>query len=91
MEIRRITGEEVEQMESAGVVGADERVELLDGTLYRRPAITPWRAAVMMAAQEALCPLCGKDRGFDLRIQMPFAPDKFSRPTPDVSVVPGHW
>ena len=88
-EIRRWTRREYERLGEAGVFRPDERLELVNGIVYQRPAQDSWHSGTIQAAQEALRRVL--TAGFDLRIQMPLALDSLSEPVPDLAVVAGHW
>jgi Uma2 family endonuclease len=89
VEIRRWSRKEYEMLIEAEFFRPDERLELVKGIVYQRPALTSWHAATIQAAQEVLRPLFSS--GFHVRTQMALALTPDSEPVPDVSVVPGHW
>jgi Uma2 family endonuclease len=85
--IRPLTADDVIGMFTAGILGEDDRVELLHGVLTAVSRQGPPHAAVverltMWLAPAAAAGVCR------LRVQLPFAvPDPTSLPVPDVAVV----
>lgn len=87
IEIRRWTREEYHRMAESGVLSPDERVELIDGEIFRvMPQGNLHPVAIRLAA-EALRAALGK--GYDILIQMPLALEPHSEPEPDLAVVRG--
>ena len=70
-----------------GLLGEDDRVELLDGVIVAEPPMDPPHASGITCVTKALMRAVG-DRGV-VRVQAPFIADLFSVPEPDVAVVPG--
>lgn len=71
----------------AGVLQADDRVELLDGVIVAEPPMDPPHATGIAMVAEALRNAIGA-RAL-IRIQSPFIADLRSAPEPDVAVVSG--
>ncbi len=88
--LRRWTRAEYYRMAEAGLLGPDEKTELLDGEIWNkvRPVGTRHMAAVRASA-EALADAFGP--GFEIHYQTPITLSDFSEPAPDVAVVPGTW
>jgi Uma2 family endonuclease len=84
---RRFTADEVMRMAEQGILGEDERVELLDGELVVvSPQGPPHAARVMDLAQR----LGDAYRGHGhIRSQVPLEADAYSLPEPDLAVVRG--
>jgi hypothetical protein len=84
---RRWTRTEYDRLVEVGVLGRDDRVELLDGLLVvREPQGTRHVTAVLrtrLALERAFGP------GFHARPQAPVALDDTSEPEPDVAIVRG--
>ncbi len=81
----RFSREDYYRMAEAGIIGPDDRVELLDGEIYQMSPIgSPHGGVVSMldrlfqggVGQRAIC-----------RVQMPVILDDFSEPEPDLAVV----
>jgi Uma2 family endonuclease len=89
VEVRRWTRDEYERMGETGIIGPEERVELVDGEIVRMTPQGGRHARAIQAAGEALRKVL---RGaFDIRVQLPLALDPCSEPEPDISVVRGNW
>ena len=71
----------------AGVLGPEDRVELLDGLLVVREPPGGRHATVVALVRAALEKAFG--RGYYVREEKPVALDEQSEPEPDVVVVPG--
>ena len=72
-------------MAESGVLGPDERVELLDGVIYEMSPTNPRHAAAVEELADALrAALSGKAR---VRTQNPVSLDDMSDPQPDLAVV----
>jgi Uma2 family endonuclease len=87
---RRWTREQYYLMAEVGLIGPDDHVELIDGTLFERvsPQRTPHTAS-LRATEEALANAFGN--GYDIRLQLPITLEDRSEPEPDVAVVPGTY
>ncbi|MBM3268947.1 MAG: Uma2 family endonuclease [Candidatus Sericytochromatia bacterium] len=70
-----------------GVLGEDDRVELLDGDIVEMTPQSELHAATVHIVSDALRQAFGA--GFAVRVQSPVALDDRSEPEPDVSVVRG--
>ncbi|HXJ35521.1 MAG TPA: Uma2 family endonuclease [Candidatus Eisenbacteria bacterium] len=70
-----------------GVLGPDDRVELLDGVIVAVAPQNPWHAAVLDQVKNVLASVVG-DRA-TVRVQSPLALGPRSMPEPDVAVVAG--
>jgi Uma2 family endonuclease len=82
------TRREYERMAELGLLGPEDKVELIEGEIVTKMAsmYTPHATAVVLTAK-ALNQTFTTE--FHLRIQMPFAAGDMSEPEPDVAVVPG--
>jgi Uma2 family endonuclease len=84
---RRWTRQEFEQLGSLGFFEPEERLELLDGEIFRMTPQSSWHAtAVSLATRIAFSMY---RRGYVIRVQMPLAVDANSLPEPDVAIVSG--
>ncbi len=84
---RRWTRTEYERLVERGVLGEDERLELLDGALVVREPQGSRHGAAVAALSVLLARAFGT--GFHVRPQLPVALDPSSEPEPDVVVVSG--
>jgi Uma2 family endonuclease len=87
IQLRRWTRAEYEQLGELGVLGPDERVELIDGEIVNMPPQHSRHATGVRLAEDALRAAYGA--GFDVRAQLPLALGPYSEPEPDVAVVRG--
>jgi Uma2 family endonuclease len=85
---RRFTAHEVQRMVDCGVLGEDEHVELIDGTLVVREPQGPWHASTLHALAHRLQALV-EPAGAHVRAQVPLAIGPDSLPEPDLAVVRG--
>ena len=76
-----------DQMIDVGLLGGDDKVELLDGLLVAQGWQSPIHAMVVRLARAALKEAFA--RRYHLREETPIALDRVSEPEPDISVVPG--
>jgi Uma2 family endonuclease len=83
--IRRFTVDEYYRMAEAGILHADERVELLDGVVVVRAANGPPHASTTATIGDALRDAL--DRSVAVREQLPVRLDVSWEPEPDVAVV----
>lgn len=83
----QISAAEYLRLVEAGVLDADDRVELLGGVIVAMPPPGPAHATVTMLAAEALRRAIGS-RGA-VRTQLPLALGLWSMPEPDIAIVPG--
>jgi Uma2 family endonuclease len=78
---------EYERLVECGLLGPDDKIELIDGRMiFREPEGSPHTVAIqltMAALQRAFGP------GWNVRQPSPIALDDDSEPEPDVAVVPG--
>ena len=88
----RLTVVDYHRLGEAGILGADDRVELLEGQLVDMSPIGPRHAFVVEALTEALVTAVAGRAG--VRPQNPIILDDRSEPQPDFAVVrrraPGH-
>lgn len=89
VEVKRWTREEYQRLVQAGVLGEDDRVQLVAGELVQMAPQGAAHAAAISAVSEALRGLFGE--GSHVRIQLPLALGPDSEPEPDVAVVEGSW
>jgi len=82
---RRFTVDEYHRMAEVGILGEDDRVELLDGEIVEMSPIGSRHAAAVTRLQRLLGRLAG-DRAI-VRVQQPVRLDSYSEPEPDVAVV----
>lgn len=76
-----------ERLVDAGILGENDRVELLDGLLVVREPQGSLHAMAVLLARTALERAFG--RGYHVREEKPVALDNLSEPEPDVVVVRG--
>jgi Uma2 family endonuclease len=81
-----ITVAEYHRMGELGIIGPDERVELLDGKLIPMPPIGPEHAYTVTSLNERLV-LQFAERA-SVRVQLPVALDDCSEPQPDFTLCP---
>ncbi|MBF0524379.1 MAG: Uma2 family endonuclease [Deltaproteobacteria bacterium] len=88
-QVRQWTRQEYEKMVPAGIFHPEERLELIEGDIYRLTPQSSLHATTVRAVEKMLTQLiCGD---YDVRGQMPLALDMDSEPEPDVAVVPGNF
>ena len=85
--LRRWTRTEYDRLITHGVLGEDERIELLDGILVVREPQAARHSAALVALEQTLTGAFGP--GFHVRPQLPLALDDSSEPEPDAVVVRG--
>lgn len=83
---RRFTADEVIRMAEAGILGRDDRVELLEGELVVVPPQGPQHAAEAVDLQVRLRLY---EPGAHIRPQLPLAGSSEDLPEPDIAVVRG--
>lgn len=83
----RYTAERYFQLVDEGLLGPDDRVELLEGVIVAMAPHSPPHASAITRVQHALARVIG-DRGV-LRVQLSFAAGAHSVPEPDLLVAPG--
>lgn len=81
---RRFTVEEYERMGQVGILGEDDRVELLDGEIVTMSPIGPYHASVVDIVAEELILALGRRAA--VRVQNPVRLPPRSEPQPDVVV-----
>ena len=89
VQVKRWTRDEYERLAQAGVLGEDDRVQLIAGELVQMGPQGASHAAAISAVADALRGLFGK--GNHVRVQLPLALGPDSEPEPDVAVVEGSW
>lgn len=82
---KRFTTDEYEQIIAAGVIGEDDRLELLEGEIVEMRPIGPSHSGCVLRLTELLYRMQAPD--IMVRVQDPIRLDKFSVPQPDISVV----
>jgi Uma2 family endonuclease len=87
VELRLWTRAEYERLAESGILTEDDRVELIDGVIYKLTAQKSGHANTVDVAQETLRDAFG--RGYRVRVQLPMALGEASEPEPDVAVVAG--
>jgi len=87
VEPRRWTRQEYEQLASMSFFDSEERLELIDGEIFRMSPQSTWHATATGKANEVRRKLY--PHGHHTRVQMPFAADEQSIPEPDVALVVG--
>ncbi len=88
VQLRPITVSDLDRMVAEGILGEDDRVELLDGVLVMMSPQSPEHSAVLMALF-AQIGVVGLENGFQVATQVPLEVDQpASRPEPDFALVP---
>jgi Uma2 family endonuclease len=85
--LRKWTREEYDRLVAAGVLGEDERVQLVEGEIVEMSPQSAAHATAVCLVEEALRRTFGE--GFVVRVQLPLALGPESEPDPDVAVVRG--
>lgn len=85
----RLTLDAYHRLGEAGILGEDDRVELLDGQLVDMSPIGPRHALAVDALHELLDPAVAGRAA--VRVQNPIELDGGSEPQPDVAVVRRPW
>ncbi|MBF0496913.1 MAG: Uma2 family endonuclease [Deltaproteobacteria bacterium] len=88
IQVRHWTRQEYEKMVPAGIFHPEERLELIEGDIYRMTPQSSLHAMVIRLVEDYLRLIF--TTGYDIRVQMPLALDPTSEPEPDVAVVPGN-
>ena len=83
---KRWTPREYEHLAEVGVLGPEDRTELVDGVIYEIPRQTPRHAGSIRLIARALSATFGDGYLVDARLPLVFGR---SEPQPDVSVVAG--
>lgn len=84
---RPISVVEYHRMGEAGILGPDERLQLLNGRIIQMPPMNPGHAFSVTELAERL--RSSFDDNVVIRTQMPVTLDDFSEPQPDVIVATG--
>lgn len=84
-ERRRFTVDEYERMAEDGILGEDERIELIDGEIVAMAAMSPRRAGCVTALTHLLPPRLGT--AAKVRVQLPLALSPHDMPERDIAVV----
>jgi len=84
---RRWTRAEYDRMVEVGLLGEDDRVELVDGEILEMSPQNSPHAGTIMLVQETLQAAFAPQHS--VRVQLPLALDAMSEPEPDLVVVPG--
>jgi len=79
---RRFTVHEFQRMGEAGILGEDDRVELIDGEIVTMPPIGPRHASCVRRLVAMLSPLVGSSAIVD--VQNPLRLGEHAEPQPDV-------
>ena len=85
----RLTVADYHRLGEAGILGQDDRVELLEGQLIDMSPIGPRHALAVDALTELL--VSGVSGRAVVRVQNPITLDSGSEPQPDVAVVRRRW
>lgn len=84
-ERRRFTVDEYERMAEDGILGEDERIELIEGEIVAMAAMNARHAGCVAALTDLLPPRLGT--AAQVRVQLPVAIPPRDVPEPDVAVV----
>ncbi len=85
-DIRRFSRAEYRALGAAGVIGADEKVELLDGLVMTLPPQGADHAETIVRLSTVLVrALAGRA---EVKVQLPFAASDYSEPVPDLLLAP---
>jgi Uma2 family endonuclease len=87
VQLRRWTRQEFEQLASLGFFEPEERLELVDGEIFRMTPQSSWHATGVTKAAK-IANLVYR-QGYVVRVQMPLAMSGDSLPEPDVAIVRG--
>lgn len=82
---RRFTVEEYHQMGEAGILGPEDRTELIDGEIIQMPPIGDWHQETVDRSTEFFVLRFGDVAR--IRIQGPVTLDGYSEPQPDVMLL----
>jgi Uma2 family endonuclease len=88
VEIHRWTRRDYYRMAETGLLGPDERTELLDGVVY---SVSPQGSRHATGVQALLGALQSAFPGETVRPQMALGLGEYSEPEPDIAVVPGDF
>ena len=84
-QVRLINVQEYHRMADVGILGAEERVELIEGQIWQMAAKGAGHSAAVTRCDRMLRQVLG-DRVL-VRLQDPIQLDKYSEPEPDIAVV----
>jgi Uma2 family endonuclease len=82
---KRFTTAEFHQLATAGILGEDERFELLEGEIVAMSPVGPNHSFSVTGITELFYAL--RDSRIIIRVQDPIQLDEFSAPQPDISIV----
>lgn len=82
---KQFTTDDYARMRETGILGEDDRVELLDGEIYVMSPIGPLHVAIVNKLNRILGRLVG-DQGI-ISVQNPIALDEYSEPQPDLTIL----
>lgn len=85
----RLTREDYHRLGTAGILGEDDRVELLDGQLVDMSPISPRHALVVDALAHLF--VTNASTRAHVRVQNPIALDPHSEPQPDITIIRRRW
>jgi len=80
-----ITVEEFDRMWERGIIGTEERVELIEGRIVRRETMNPPHASIMLRMTQKL--VQALDRRVLVLQQLPFVANALSKPFPDFALL----
>src|SRR5437016_1879847 len=85
---RRWTRDEFDRAENLGLFGPEERLELIEGEIYVKNAlVNPRQATARLRCEKILRTIV--TQGYDVRVLLPLALGRRSKPLPDIAVVAG--
>jgi Uma2 family endonuclease len=86
--LRRWRREEYDKAAEAGIFGAEERLELIEGEIIPKlaPQNSPHAASISLCSEALRQALTGN---FHIRVQLPLAIGEWNEPEPDIAVVAG--
>jgi Uma2 family endonuclease len=87
--LHRLTVNDFHRLAEAGILGEDDRVELLEGHLVDMSPIGPQHALAVDALMDLLVAAVAGQAA--VRVQNPLALDAGSEPIPDIAVVRRPW
>jgi Uma2 family endonuclease len=87
LQLRRWTRNEYQRLADVGLLGPEERVELIEGEIVEVPPQGSRHSVGIRLAASTLRAVFGA--GFDVLVQAPLALGQHSEPEPDVAVVIG--
>jgi Uma2 family endonuclease len=86
---RRWTRDQYHHLADAGILGPEERVQLIEGEIVVMAAQKSPHFTAICAGEEALRAAFGP--GYHVRVQGPLALGDYGEPEPDLAVVPGSF